>query len=327
MKAIVCHGYGAPQDVLRFTDVDEPVVGDDDVLVRVRAASVNPADWHLVRGEPYIARLQVGLRRPSFRVPGCDVAGVVEAVGGNVTTLRPRDEVYGSPFLRGFGAFAERACVTERLVAPKPAGLSFEQAAAVPLAASTALQGLRDHGRIEPGHMVMVIGASGGVGTFAVQIAKSFGAEVTGVCSTRNVDTVRSLGADHVIDYTNEDVTEGGHRYDLVLQAAGTLSPADCRRMLAPTGTLVQISGDSDGRWIGAVDRLVSARLLSPFVSQKLVSFTVTPSTEDLEALKELVEAGEVTPVIDRTYSLSEVPEALRYLEEGHARGKVAVTV
>jgi len=327
MKAIACHGYGAPEDVLRFTDVDEPVVTDDEVLVRVRATSVNPADWHLVRGEPYIARLQVGLRRPSFRVPGCDVAGQVEAVGENVTTLQLGDEVYGSPFLRGFGAFAERVCISEKLVAPKPANLSFDHAATVPLAASTALQGLRDHGRIEPGHRVMVIGASGGVGTFAVQIAKSIGAEVTGVCSTRNVDMVRSLGADQVIDYTNEDVTEGGQRYDLVLQAAGTLSPSDCRRMLVPTGTLVQISGDSGGRWIGAVDRLVVARLLSPFVSQRLVSFTVRPNKEDLQALKELVEARKITPVIDRTYSLGEVPEALRYLEEGHARGKVAVTV
>lgn len=327
MKAIVCHRYGPPLDVLRFTDVDEPVVTDDDVLVRVRAASVNPADWHVVRGEPYIARLQVGLRKPSFRVPGCDVAGHVEAVGRNVTTLQPGDEVYGSPFLHGFGAFAERACVAERLVAPMPAGLSFEQAAAVPLAASTALQALRDHGRIEAGHEVMVIGASGGVGTFAVQIAKSFGAAVTGVCSTGNVDMVRSLGADHVIDYTTDDLTEGGRRHDLVLQAAGTLSPAACRRLLTPTGTLVQISGDSGGRWIGPVDRLVKARLLAPFVSQTLVSFTVTPSTDDLQALTELVEAGDVTPVIDRSYSLGEVPEALRYLETGHARGKVVVTV
>ncbi len=229
--------------------------------------------------------------------------------------------------MHGFGAFAERACVSEDLLAPKPATLSFDHAAAVPLAASTALQGLRDHGRIEAGHKVLIIGASGGVGTFAVQLAKSFGAEVTGVCSTRNVDMVRSLGADHVIDYTQEDFIEGGQRYDLMLQAAGTRSPSDCRRALSTRGTLVQISGESDGRWIGAVDRIVKALVLSPFVSQKMASFTVKPNREDLQFLKQLIETGKLTPVIDRTYPLAEVPEAIRYLEEGHARGKVVITV
>jgi NADPH:quinone reductase-like Zn-dependent oxidoreductase len=229
--------------------------------------------------------------------------------------------------MHGYGAFAECVCVPEDLLAPKPATLSFEQAAAVPLAASTALQGLRDHGRIEPGHKVLIIGASGGVGIFAVQIAKSFDAEVTGVCSTRNVDMVRSLGADHVIDYTREDFTQSGQKYDLVFQLAGTRSPSECRRALTSEGTLVQISGESDGRWIGPVGRIIKALVLSPFVSQKMATFTVKPNKKDLQFLKQLVESGKVTPVIDRTYPLSEVPEAIRYLEEGHTQGKVVITV
>jgi NADPH:quinone reductase-like Zn-dependent oxidoreductase len=326
MKAIVYHQYGSP-DVLEITEVEKPTPGDDEVVLKVHAASVNPADWHLLRGTPYIARLQFGLRKPKDRVLGCDVAGQVEAVGKNVTVLKPGDEVFGSPFMHGFGAFAECVCLLEDLLAPKPATLSFEQAAAVPLAASTALQGLRDHGRIEPGHKVVIIGASGGVGTFAVQIAKSFDAEVSGVCSTRNVEMVRSLGADHVIDYTQEDFTRSGQHYDLIFQLAGTRSPSECRRALTSKGTLVQISGESDGRWIGAVDRIIKALVLSPFVSQKMASFTVKPNKEDLQFLKQLIETGTLTPVIDMTYSLSEVPEAIRYLEEGHARGKVVVTL
>jgi NADPH:quinone reductase-like Zn-dependent oxidoreductase len=327
MKAIVYHQYGSP-DVLEITEVEKPTPGDDEVVLKVHAASVNPADWHLLRGTPYIARLQFGLRKPKDSVLGCDVAGQVEAVGKNVTMLRAGDEVFGSPFMHGFGAFAEWVSVSEGLLAPKPATLSFEQAAAVPLAASTALQGLRDLGRIEPGHKVLVIGASGGVGTFAVQIAKSFDAEVSGVCSTRNVEMVRSLGADHVIDYTREDFTQSGQKkYDLILQLAGTRSPSECRRALTPKGTLVQISGESDGRWIGAVDRIIKALVLSPFASQKMASFTVKPNKEDLRFLKQLIETGTLTPVIDRTYSLSEVPEAIRYLEEGHTRGKVVVTL
>jgi NADPH:quinone reductase-like Zn-dependent oxidoreductase len=326
MKAVVYHKYGSP-DVLELAEVAKPTPKDDEVLLKVHAASVNPADWHLLRGKPYIARLQLGLRKPKDSVLGCDMAGQVEAVGKNVTMLQPGDEVFGSPFMHGFGAFAEWVSVSEDLLTSKPTTLSFEQAAAVPLAASTALQGLRDHGRIEPGHKVLIIGASGGVGTFAVQIAKSFDAEVSGVCSTRNAEMVRSLGADHVIDYTQEDFTRSGQNYDLILQLAGTLSPSECRRALTSKGTLVQISGESDGRWIGAVARIIKGLVLSPFVSQKMASFTVKPNKEDLQFLKQLIETGTLTPVIDRTYSLSEVPEAIRYLEEGHARGKVVVTL
>jgi NADPH:quinone reductase-like Zn-dependent oxidoreductase len=325
MKAIVYHQYGSP-DVLELTQVEKPAPRDDEVLLKVHAASVNPADWHLLRGDPYIARLQLGLRKPKERVLGCDVAGQVEAVGKNVAMLRPADEVFGSPFMHGFGAFAEFVYVSEDLLAPKPATLSFEQAAAVPLAASTALQGLRDHGRIEPGHKVLIIGASGGVGTFAVQIAKSFDAEVSGVCSTRNVEMVRSIGADHIIDYTQEeDFTQSGQKYDLIFQLAGTHSPSECRRALTSKGTLVLISGESEGRWIGPVDRIIHVLVLSPFVSQKMASFTVKPNKEDLQFLEQLIESGKVTPVIDRTYSLSETPEAIRYLESGHARGKVVI--
>jgi NADPH:quinone reductase-like Zn-dependent oxidoreductase len=326
MKAIVQHRYGSPGDVLELQDIDQPAVGDDAVLVRVRATSVNPADWHFMRGEPYVMRAQAGLRRPKAAVLGCDVAGSVEAVGENATMFRAGDEVFGSSF-PGLGSFAECVSVPEGLLAPKPANLSFDHAAAVPLAAMTALQGLRDHGRIEPGYEVLIIGASGGVGTFAVQIAKHFGAEVTGVCSTEKVDMVRSIGADHVIDYTREDFAESGRRYDLIFQLAGTDSPSVCRRALTPKGTLVLSSGESDGRLIGPLDRVIKALLWSPFVTQKLVSFTAKPNREDLQFLNELIEADELTPVIDRTYSLIEIPEAIRYLEEGHARGKVVVTV
>ena len=326
MKAIVRDNYGPP-DVLELEDLSKPEPGGDGVLLRVHATSVNPADGHILRGDPYVSRLQLGLREPKDRVLGCDVAGRVEMIGESVRMLRPGDEVFGSPFMRGFGAFAEHVRISEDLLAPKPTTLSFEQAAAVPLAASAALQGLRDHGRIEPGHKVLIVGASGGVGTFAVQIAKSFDAEVTGVCSTRNVDLVRSLGADHVIDYTKEDFTQSGQKYDLIFQLAGTRSPSDCRRALTSKGTLVQISGDSDDRWIGPVDRIIKALVLSPFVSQKMASFTVKPNKEDLQFLKQLIEAGKLTSVIDRTYSLSETPEAIRYLENGHARGKVVITV
>ena len=323
LKAITYHTYGSP-DVLEFQEVDEPVVNDDEVLVRVRAASANPRDWHLMRGLPSIMRLRFGLRRPTSSLLGSDMAGRVEAVGKNVTRFRPGDEVFAFVFA---GGFAEHTSVPEDVLGPKPANLTFEQAAAVPLAALTALQGLRDHGRIQPGQKLLIIGASGGVGTFAVQIAKSFGAEVTGVCSTRNVDMVRSIGADHVIDYTQEDFTRSGQRYDLILQLAGTRSPSDCRRALTSKGTLLLSSGESDGRWIGPIDRIIKAVVLSPFVGQRLVSFEAKRSGEDLRVLKELIEAGKVSPVIDRTYSLGETPEAIRYLEEGHARGKVVITV
>ena len=287
MKAIVQDEYGPPGDVLELQDIDVPPVEDDAVLVRVRATSLNPADWHLMRGKPYVARLQFGLRRPKDAVAGCDVAGHVEAVGKNVSAFRPGDEVFGSPFGHGLGTFAERVCVSADLVAVKPANLSFDHAAAVPLAALTALQGLRDHGSVKPGQRVLIIGASGGVGTFAVQIAKCFGAEVTGVCSTRNVDLVRSIGADHVIDYTQEDFLQSGLRYDLILQIAGTHSPSDSRRALTSKGTLLLISGDSDGNWIGPVGRVIKALVLSPFVRQKLTSFVVKPNTEDLQFLQD----------------------------------------
>ena len=326
MKAIVRDTYGSP-DVLELTDIDKPEPGDDEVLLRVHAASVNPADWHILRGAPYIARMQFGLRKPKDRVLGCDVAGHIEAVGKNVTMLQPGEEVFGSPFMHGLGAFAEWVCISEDLLAPKPAALSFEQVAAVPLAALTALQGLRDQGRIEPGHKVLIIGASGGVGTFAVQIAKAFGANVTGVCSTRNVEMVRALGAEHVIDYTQEDFTQSGQKYDLIFQLAGTLSPSECRSALTSNGNLVLSSGESEGRWIGPVDRVIKGFVLSPFVSQKMASFTVKPNREDLQLLKQFIEDGTLTPEIDRTYPLAQVPEAIRYLEEGHARGKVVITL
>jgi len=325
MKAIVSRSYGRPDQVLRVEDVDLPVAGEDGIVVRTRASSVNPADWHLVRGEPRIARAQLGLRAPKHHVLGCDVSGEVHAVGSGVTDIRPGDAVFGSPFMRGFGAFAEYVHVPRGCLAAKPASLTHEQAAAVPLAALTALQGLRDHGRLTAGQRVLIIGASGGVGTFAVQIARSFDAEVTGVCSARNVDLVRSLGADHVVDYTSEDVTRSSERYDLVLQAAGAHTASALRRVLTSRGVLVMISGDSEGRWVGPVGRMVGARLTSPFVGQTLTSFTVTPNAEDLEEVGRLVEAGAVTPVIDRTYAFGDVPDALLYLETGRARGKVVV--
>jgi NADPH:quinone reductase-like Zn-dependent oxidoreductase len=327
MKAIVQAGYGAPRDVLRLEDVDKPAARDDRVLVRVRAAAVNPVDWHVVRGDPSIARLSFGIRRPKDPIPGADLAGQVEAVGGGVTTLEPGAEVFGSPFMRGLAAFAEFASVPAGALAAKPANLSFEQAAAVPVAGMTALQGLRDHGEVQPGHKVLIVGASGGVGTFAVQIAKVLGAEVTGVCSGRNAELVRSLGADHVIDYTQEDFTHGGARYDLVFQLAGIATPSACRRALTPKGTLVGSSGEPSGRVFGPLGRAIKARALSPFVSQRLLSFTVSPNAADLDRLRELIEAGDVAPVIDRRYPLAEVPEAIAYLEGGRARGKVVVGV
>ena len=323
MKAIVYHEYGSP-DVLELREIDKPVVKDDEVLIRVRAASANPADWHFMRGLPYIMRPQAGLRRPKNTALGRDISGQLEAVGKDVTQFRPGDEVFANV---GAGGFAEYICVSESLLVLKPANLTFEQAAAVPLAALTALQGLRDAGQLQPGQKVLIIGASGGVGTFAVQIAKSFGADVTGVCSTRNVEMVRSLGADRVIDYTREEFTYSGQKYDLIFQLAGTRSPSECRRALTSRGTLLLSSGESSGRWLGPVDRMIKAVVLSPFVSQKLGSFLAKPSKDDLQFLRELIEAGKLKPVIDRTYSLSDAPAAIRYLEEGHARGKVVITV
>jgi NADPH:quinone reductase-like Zn-dependent oxidoreductase len=323
LKAITYHRYGGP-DVLEFEDVDEPVVGDGDVLVRVRAASVNPRDWHFMRGMPYFMRLQFGLRSPKEAGLGSDVAGQVEAVGRSVKRFRPGDEVFADVVT---GGFAEHVAVPEDLLELKPANLTFEEAATVPLAGLTALQGLRDHGRVKPGQQVLIIGASGGVGTFAVQLAKLFGAEVTGVCSAGKLDMVRSIGADHVVDYTQEDFTRSGRKYDLILQLAGTRSPAECRRALTPRGTLLLSSGESPGRWIGPVDRMIKAAALSPFVGQRLRPFLAKRSGEDLRVMSELIESGKVSPVVDRTYPLSGTPEAIRHLEEGHARGKIVITV
>jgi NADPH:quinone reductase-like Zn-dependent oxidoreductase len=321
MKAIVYERYGSP-DVLELKEIDTPVVEEDQVLVRVQAASVNPLDWHRMRGRPYVMRASEGLAKPKNNGLGADVAGRVEAVGRNVTQFQPGDEVFGM----SLRTCAEYVCVSEHGLALKPANLTFEQAAAVPVAASTALQGLRDKGQIQPGQKVLINGAAGGVGTFAVQIAKSFGAEVAGVCSRRNVDMVRSIGADQVIDYTREDFTQGGQLYDLIFDSVGNRSLSDCRRVLKPDGFLVVV-GAPDGRWLGPLVRLLKALLLSPFVSQKLVAFLSKRSKDDLVVLKELIEAGKVTPVIDRRYPLSEVPAAIRYLEEGHAQGKVVITV
>ena len=324
MKAIVSHEYGSPDDVLELEEVDRPVVNDDEVLVRVRAASVNFADYHFLMGTPYIIRAAAGLAKPRNTILGRDVAGRVEAVGSNVTLVEPGDEVFGEA---NFGTYAEYVSAPEDWLALKPVNLTFEQAAAVPIAGVTALQGLRDVGRIRAGQTVLINGASGGVGTFAVQIAKSFGAEVTGVCSTGKMDLVRSIGADHVIDYTRDDFTGSAQRYDLILDMAGSRSLTACRRVLNPKGVYVSSTGEPDRRWVGSIPRLIKAILLSPFVSQKMTFLAAKQTRSDLVVLRDLVEAGEVTPVIDRTYGLSEVPEALAHFGKGHVQGKVAITV
>ena len=323
MKAIVQDTYGAP-DVLELRDIDIPEIKDEEVLVHVHAAGVGRDVWHVMAGLPYPIRLAgYGLRAPKNPVIGSDVAGVVEAVGKDVSTFQPGDEVFGI----GKGSYAEYVCAQEDKLAPKPENLTFEQAAVVAIMGSTALQALRDHGKARPGQEVLIIGASGGVGTYAVQIAKAFGADVTGVCSTAKVEMVRSIGADHVIDYTQEDFAEGEERYDLILDIGGNSSLARLRRALNPRGTLVIVGGEGGGRWLGGLDRQLRAMILSRFVGQKLGTFVSTQNHEDLLVLKELIESGKVTPVIDRTYPLAEVPEAMRYLEEGHARGKVVITV
>ena len=321
MKGIVQSRYGSP-DVLRLEELAKPGVKDDEVLVRVRAAAVNIGDWHLLRGVPYVMRLVFGLTGPRRRTPGLDIAGQVEAVGGNVRQLRPGDEVFG--WCKG--AFAEYACTAENNLLPKPSNLSFEQAAAVGDSAFTALAAVRDQGRVQPGQRVLINGASGGVGAFAVQIAKSFGANVTGVCSTANIDLVRSLGADQVIDYTNEAFTQSAGRYDVMLDLVGNRSLADCRRVLTPRGTYVLVGVKDMGRWFG-LGRQCKALLLSPAVGQRMRVFVARHTREDLAVLKELVETGKVAPVIDRRYSLSDVPEALRYQGEGHPRGKIVIVV
>ncbi len=324
MKAAVCTRYGSP-DGVQIKDVEKPVPKDDEVLIRVRAAAVNPLDRTWMRGMPYLVRIMGGLRTPKDTRLGADVAGQVEAVGKNVTRFKPGDEVFG--MCRG--AFAEYVCTSESptafsALAMKPRNMTFEQAAAIPVAAFAALQSLRDKGQVQPGWKVLINGAAGGVGTFAMQIAKSFGADVTGVCSTRNLEMVRSQGADSVIDYTREDFTKSGQRYDLLLDCVGNHSLFACRKVLKPKGAFV-VAGGPYGRWISPVDRLFKALVLSWFVSHKLVAFIARATTEDLTIMSGLVEAGKVTPVVDKRYKLNEVPDAIRYLETGHARGKVVI--
>lgn len=324
MKAIVQDTYGSPE-VLELRDIDKPAVGDNEVLVRVRAAGVNPADWALMRGLPYIARPTplYGLRKPKKAVRGTDVAGQVEAVGAGVTRFRPGDAVFGWCN----GSFADFAVAADDGLALKPANLTFEQAAAVPMAGSVALQALRDHGHVRAGQKVLINGASGGIGTFAVQIATSLGADVTGVCSTRNVDMVRSIGADHVIDYTQEDFTQNGQRYDVILDNVGNHALSDLRRALTPRGMLVPNSGGFEHHWFASGGRLVRALVVFRFVSQTLRTFVVSPKQEDLVVLKDLMEAGTVTPVIDRRYPLSEISQAIGYVGARHTQGKVVISM
>lgn len=323
MKAIVYTEYGPP-DVLQLKEVEKPTPKDNEVLIKVHAASANAADWHIMRGEPFLVRLMVGgLLKPKIKILGADIAGQVEAVGRNVKQFQPGDEVFGDISDCGWGGFAEYVCVSEDALVLKPASTTFEEAAAVPLAAVTALQGLRDKGQIQPGQKVLINGASGGVGTFAVQIAKSFGAEVTGVCSTRKLDMVRSIGADQVIDYTQEDFTKSGQRYDLILAANGYHPILDYKRALSPEGIYVCTGG--------SMAQIFQSMLLGPWMSmigsKKMGNLAAKSNKKDLAFMKELLEAGKVVPVIDRRYPLSEVAEALRYLEEGHAQGKVVITV
>lgn len=323
MKAITQGEYGAPAEVLRFQEIEQPTIGDDDVLVRVQAAGVHIGDWLVTSGLPYIVRLMgYGARRPKTKVPGMELAGQVEAVGKNVKQFQPGDEVFGF----GTGAFAEYASISQDALVLKPANVTFEQAAAVPISAFTALQAVRDKAEVKPGQKVLIIGASGGVGTYAVQIAKAFGGEVTGVCSTRNVDMVRSIGADHVIDYTQEDITQGGQRYDVILDMAGNRSLSELRSALTSEGTLV-IVGGSGGRWLMGFGRTLRAVALSPFVSQNLRQFMSSTNKEDLVTLKELIEDGKVAPVVDRAFPLSETPEAIAYVGRRHTQGKTVVTV
>jgi NADPH:quinone reductase-like Zn-dependent oxidoreductase len=323
MRALVQDRYGPPE-VLSLERIGVPDVGDDDVLVRVHAAGVDAGVWHLTEGRPYLVRaMGYGLRRPKMKVPGSDLAGRVEAVGKNVTLVRPGDEVFGV----GAGSFAQFALAREDRLAPKPSNLTFEEAAAVPVSGVAALQALRDRGGIQPGQEVMVTGAGGGVGTFAVQVAKAFGARVTGVCSTGKVGLVRSLGADDVVDYTRQEIRETGRRYDLILDSGGSRPLSELRRALAPRGTLVLVGGEGGGPLMGTVGRILRAMLWTPFVGQRLRSMYSTERREDLVALTELIEAGAVTPVIDRIYPLAEAAAAVRQLGTGHARGKSVVAV
>jgi len=322
MKAIVCTKYGSP-DVLQFKEVEKPTPKDDEVLVKIHAASVNMYDWHLLTADIFLVRLTEGLLRPKHAIPGADIAGRIEAAGRNVKQFRPSDEVFGDISACGDGGFAEYVSVPESALALKPTGLTFEEAAAVPMAATTALQGLRDLGQIQPGQKVLIQGASGGVGTFAVQIAKSFGAEVTAVCSSRNLEQARSLGADHVIDYTKEDFTKGGRQFDLILAANGYHPLSDYKRALTPQGIYVMVGG--------SMGQIFQAMLLGSWMSKtggkKMGGVTGKPNQGDLVFMKNLLEAGKVVPIIDRRYPFRETAEALRYLGEGHARGKIVITV
>ena len=322
MKAAIYTRYGSP-DVVQIGDTEKPVPNDNEVLIKVRAASVNPYDWHFMRGHPYFLRLVAGLRKPKDTRLGADVAGQVEATGRNVTRFKVGDEVFG--ICRG--AFAEYARSAEKTLAIKPKSLTFEQAASAPIAALTALQGLRDKGHIQPGQKILINGAAGGVGTFAVQIAKSFGADVTGVCSTRNMEMVRSIGANQVVDYTHEDFTKSGHRYDIILDAVGNQSLSECGRILTPKGVLIMVGATADPWMIDAMIRGIGASVVSRFMSQKTVGMVAKSNQADMTILGDLMATGKVKPVIDRRYSLNEVPEAIRHLEAGHARGKVVITL
>ncbi len=323
MKAIIQENYGSAE-VLELRDVEKPRPGDDELLLRVHAAGLDPGVWHLMTGLPYLVRLMgFGLRKPKIRIRGMDVAGTVEVAGRNVTQLKEGDQVYGTCD----GSFAEYACAKAERLAPKPANLSFEQAAAVPVSGMTALHGLRDAGKLQPEQKVLIIGAAGGVGTYAVQLAKAFGGVVTGVCSTSKAELVRAIGADEVIDYTLEDFTEGTRRFDLILDTAGRRPLSHLRRALAPQGTLVIVGGEGGDRWLGGFQRQIFAPVRALFTEQKLMGLISKERQQDLLTLKGLIEAGKLKPVIDRSYPLSEAREAIRYLEQGHARGKVVLTV
>ncbi|HET6714757.1 MAG TPA: NAD(P)-dependent alcohol dehydrogenase [Actinomycetota bacterium] len=324
MKALVQDRYGSA-DVLEFRDIEEPVVGDDDVLVRVHAAGCGPDVWHVMTGMPYMARVAIGVRRPRVAVRGWDVAGTVEAVGANVTRFEPGDDVMGTAEQ---GSFAEFAATRADKLVLKPAGLSFEQAAALPISGITALRAVRDEGKVQPGQTVLVIGASGGVGSLAVQIARSLDAQVTGVCTTSKVDLVRSIGADDVIDYTHEDFADGSRRWDVIIDTAGRRPLLQLRRALTPKGALVIVGGDGGGPWTGGFFRgMLRAPVVSLFVGQRLRGLATQIEQEDLVTLAELVEAGSVVPVIDRTYPLIEAPDAIRHLAQGHAAGKIVIIV
>lgn len=320
MRAVVRNTYGSP-DVLEIQEIDKPELTDDGVMVRVRAASINPADWYTLTGKPYVARTSTGLRKPKTNRLGVDFAGTVEAVGKDVTQFRPGDEVFGARS----GSLAEYVCVRDAVVL-KPDNVTIEQVATIGVAALTALQGLRDKGQIRPGQKVLINGASGGVGTFAVQLAKAFGAEVTGVCSTRNVDLVRSLGADHVIDYTKEDFTRGDRRYDLMLDNAGSRSWSEIRRVLNPKATLVIVGAPKGNGFIGPLSQIVKVRLAALGSRRKVMFFIAKLNRTDTMVMREFLESGKVVPVVDRRYEMSEVAEAFRYLGEGHARGKIVLT-